>query len=171
MCVATAWFRVGFAPGDLSCFSFFSMAMKSYSSCKASKQCKNRVLQRSGSMRLPVKSSGFYWLTGSKGTGTCTCSDTCVKALHFCLEVTTPSESQVNFNIVVTILLLKVNLNDICLLFHSKHIAQVTGKNNYFWEMILSQTLAVVTSEYILIEYVFLTLNDCFIALKYFPCE
>lgn len=132
---------------------------------------KNRVLQRSGSMRLPVKSSGFYWLTGSKGTGTCTCSDTCVKALHFCLEVTTPSESQVNFNIVVTILLLKVNLNDICLLFHSKHIAQVTGKNNYFWEMILSQTLAVVTSEYILIEYVFLTLNDCFIALKYFPCE
>lgn len=64
--------------------------------------------------------------------GTCTCSDTCVKALHFCLEVTTPSESQVNFNIVVTILLLKVNLNDICLLFHSKHIAQVTGKNNYF---------------------------------------
>lgn len=43
-----------------------------------------------------------------------------------------PSGSQINSDIIKTILLLKVNLNDICLLFHSKHITPVTGKESSF---------------------------------------
>lgn len=75
-----------------------------------------------------------------------------------------------NSDIIRTILFSKLILMTFVYCFIVNTLHKLLEKNNPFSEMIMSQTLAVVTSEYILIECVFLTLNDCFIALKYFPC-